>query len=53
MKTRFRGYGVLIEFSVRAPCRRVIGDNKGRLQSVVEREEEWREISVIKEEGLS
>jgi hypothetical protein len=28
------GYGVLSVFSVRVPCRRFIGDNAGRLQSV-------------------
>jgi hypothetical protein len=34
------GYGVLIVFSVRGPCRNFEGNNESRLQSVVEREVE-------------
>jgi hypothetical protein len=42
------GYGVHNVFSVLGPCRSFIGDNEGRLQSVVEREAEWREASAVK-----
>jgi hypothetical protein len=41
-------YGVLNVFSVRRPCRRFIGDNESRLQSVVEREAELRETTAVK-----
>jgi hypothetical protein len=38
-----RRYAVLSVCSVHGPCQRVIGDNEGRLQSVVEREAEYRD----------
>jgi hypothetical protein len=35
---------------LRGPCRMFIGDTEGRLQSVVDREAEWRDTSAGKEE---
>jgi hypothetical protein len=43
------GYGVLSVFSVRGSCRRFIGDNEGRLETVIEREAEWREASAVED----
>jgi hypothetical protein len=41
-------YGDFNLFSVRGPCRRFNGDNEGRLQPLVEREAERREVSAVK-----
>jgi hypothetical protein len=43
-----QGYGIRNVFSVRGQCRRFTGDNEGHLQSVVEREAEWRQASAVK-----
>jgi hypothetical protein len=43
-----QGYDVLSVFSVDGPWRSFIGDNEGRLQSVIELEAEWRKASAVK-----